>query len=251
MPVGLSEPAVRVRLGEVISGHDARVRALVCTTGVFDNQHGTALDLTGLITPGDVLANGGFRATGEVRMRNAEITRDLDFSGAQLHGSEGLDARGIKVGGCLTWKMDQSPEGLINQSAGEISRIDDTMPSWRPERYVLAGLCYRPTMNGVGEVTVDQRIDWLGKARHYAGTAYQELAQAYRLAGQAPPRRSPSRTCGTCANAATSGAGPGRGTGSWTPWGLLLMIYTWVMIIIGWVLATAVVAGITQMFRRR
>src|SRR5207247_9143288 len=35
------------------------------------------------------------------------------------------------------------------------------------------------------------------------------------------------------------------------PWGLLLMIYTWLMIILGWVLATAVVAGITQLFRRR
>ena len=35
------------------------------------------------------------------------------------------------------------------------------------------------------------------------------------------------------------------------PWGLLLMLYTWVMIVLGWVLATAVVAGITQLFRRR
>ena len=47
-----------------------------------------ALDLTGLITPGDVLANAGFRAIGEVRMRNADITRDLNFSSAQLHGTK-------------------------------------------------------------------------------------------------------------------------------------------------------------------
>lgn len=35
------------------------------------------------------------------------------------------------------------------------------------------------------------------------------------------------------------------------PWGPLLMLYTWLMIILGWVLATAVIAGITQLFRRR
>ena len=35
------------------------------------------------------------------------------------------------------------------------------------------------------------------------------------------------------------------------PWGLPLTIYTWVMIVLGGVLATAVVAGITQLFRRR
>jgi hypothetical protein len=34
-------------------------------------------------------------------------------------------------------------------------------------------------------------------------------------------------------------------------WGLLLTIYTWLMIILGWVLATAVVAGVAQLFRRR
>jgi hypothetical protein len=58
-----------------------------------------------------VLANGNFRATGEVRMRNADIARDLNFRGAQLHGAEGLDARGIKVGGRLIWKLDQPPKG--------------------------------------------------------------------------------------------------------------------------------------------
>jgi uncharacterized iron-regulated membrane protein len=31
----------------------------------------------------------------------------------------------------------------------------------------------------------------------------------------------------------------------------MLTIYTWLMIIVGWVLATAVVAGIARLFRRR
>ena len=35
------------------------------------------------------------------------------------------------------------------------------------------------------------------------------------------------------------------------PWGLVMMIYTWFMIIFGWIAATAVVAGVTRIFRRR
>jgi hypothetical protein len=326
-------------MGEVRFARATIGRQLVCTGGLFDNQHGLALDLTGLITPGDVLANEGFRATGEVRLRNADITRDLDFSSAQLHGKEGLDGRGIKVGGRLTWKMDQPPEGLVNLSSGQVSRLDDTMPAWLPGSYMLAGLSYRPTMDGEDQVTVDQRIAWLRNTKCYAGTAYQQLAEAYRLSGQESTAEKVSiaslqdlRKRGNLRRRARkwnkfldwtvgygyrlhrpflallvlgllgalfyylgehagliyatqdSKHGPANGTCSpgypcfnpivysfqmlipgldlreatywWpdaskAPWGFPLVLYTWLMIILGWVLATAIVAGITQLFRRR
>jgi hypothetical protein len=324
--------------GEVRLARATIGRQLVCTNGHFDNQHGTALDLTGLITPGDVLANAGFHAIGRVRMRNADITRDLNFSRAQLHGTEGLDARGIKVGGRLIWKLEQPPDGLVNLSFGEVSRLDDSMPSWPAENYVLAGLNYRPTLGSPDEVPVDQRLAWLGLTRDYAGTAYDQLAQAYQLSGQESTAEKVSiaslrdlrrrgnlrgrarawnwfldRTVGygyrlhrpflallvlglvgalfyylgeraglIYATASSSSLDapacrpgypcfypvvysfqllvPGldlRQAAYWLPnsnsqpWGLLLMLYTWLMIVLGWVLATAIVAGITQLFRRR
>ena len=314
-------------------------RQLVCTKGVFDNQHGTALDLTGLITPGDVLANGGFRATGEVRMRSADITRDLDFTNAQLRGREGLDARGIKVGGRLAWKMDQPPEGLVDLSFGQVSRLDDTMPSWRDGNYVLTGLTYRPAMDGKDAALAAQRMAWLGKTRDYTATGYQQLAEAYRLSGQESTAEKISieslrdmrkrgnlrfrarawnkfldltvgygyrlhrpflallvlgmlgalfyylgehanlifATQGGSHASANKTCSPGypcynpivysfqmlipgldlrEATYWWpdaskAPWGFPLVLYTWLMIVFGWVLATAVVAGITQLFRRR
>src|SRR6185437_3260909 len=155
-----------------------------CTDGLFDNPHGLALDLTGLITPGDVLANEGFRAIGEVRMRDADITRDLNFSRAQLHGGEGLDARGIKVGGRLIWKLGQRPEGLVDLSSGQLSRLDDAMPSWQDSKYVLAGLRYRPVIDGKDGITADQRIHGLRNPQDCAATAYRQLAEAYRLSGE-------------------------------------------------------------------
>jgi hypothetical protein len=323
--------------GEVRFARATIGRQLVCSGGLFDNQHDTALDLTGLITPGDVLLNAGFRAAGGVRMRNADIARDLSFSRAQLHGTAGLDARGIAVGGRLIWKLDQPPEGLIDLSFGQVSRLDDTIPSWPARNYVLAGLNYRPTMGSPDEVPVDQRLAWLRQTRNYAGTAYEQLALAYKLSGQESTAEKISiaslqdlRQRGNLRGRArawnrfldwtvgygyrlhrpflallalgllgtffyylgeragliyaTSSASmdapmcrpgypcfypavysfqlliPGldlRQAGYWLPnsnshpWGLLLMLYTWVMIVLGWVLATAVVAGITQLFRRR
>jgi hypothetical protein len=329
-------------MGEVRLARATIGRQLVCTDGVFSNQHGNALDLTGLITPGDVLANGNFRATGEVRMRNAEITRDLNFRGAQLHGAEGLDARGIKVGGRLIWKLDQPPEGLVDLSSGHVSRLDDTMQSWPAGKYVLAGLRYRPAVNGNDEISVDQRLRWLRTTEDYNATAYQQLAEAYQLVGEEKTaetisiaslrdlrkrgdlrRRSrgwnrfldwtvgygyrlhrpflallvlgllgaliyylgahagliyATQPKGKQIAAPANGACPlgypcfnpvaysfqllipGLDLREATYWwpdaskglrGLLLVLYTWLMIILGWVLATALVAGITQLFRRR
>ena len=161
-------------------------RQLVCTGGVFDNQHGTALNLAGLVCPGDVLLNGGgpesdrFRATGLVRIRGARITRDLDFTGAELHGDEGLDARGLQVGGRLMWQMAQAPEGRVDLSLADIGRLEDGPESWRREKYQLAGLIYQSTSD---DLDVAQRIGWLGQTETYNADAYQQLAQQYRAGG--------------------------------------------------------------------
>lgn len=61
-----------------------------------------------------------------------------------------------------------------------MSLLDDTMRSWPKGKYVLAGLRYRPAVNGSDEISVDQRIYWLRNTKDYFGTAYQELVQAYR-----------------------------------------------------------------------
>jgi hypothetical protein len=325
--------------GEVRFARATIGRQLVCTKGVFSNRDGTALDLTGLITPGDVLANDGFRATGQMRMRNADITRDLNFTGAQLRGTEALDARGFRVGGRLIWKPDQPPNGLVDLSSGRVSRLDDTTQSWPKKSYVLSGLSYRPAMDGTDQWPVDQRIDWLRNTKDYSATAYQQLAEAYRLTGEDKSAEKVSiaslrdlrkrgdlrrrsrwwnkfldRTVGygyrlhraflillglgllgalfyylgehadlifyipgTKHFSAGQGCRQGypcfnpfvysfqllipgldlREATYWWPnsskntWGLLLTIYTWLMIILGWVLATAVVAGVAQLFRRR
>jgi hypothetical protein len=321
--------------GEVRFARATVGRQLVCTGGAFSNQNGTALDISGLVTPGDVLLNDGFQATGEVRMRGADITRDLDLTGARLNGPKGLIARGMRVGGRLIWKMDNPPEGPVDLSLANISRLDDTRRSWPAGTYILAGLTYGVTADG--DMTVDQRIEWLHGTKTYSADAYQQLVQSCTLSGdqksadrvaiasQRDLRKRGKlrrRSCwwnwfvdvfvgygyklhrpfvtllvagviGGCIFWAAQHADlivstgtphvsamkappaafpafypfpyafqlliPGldlRETANWLPdatksEGVLLMTLIWLMIIFGWVLATAVVAGITQIFRRR
>jgi hypothetical protein len=323
-------------MGEVRFARATVGRQLVCTDGTFDNQHGIALDLTGVVCQGDVHLNSTgsegrcFRATGQVLIKDAQITRDLDFTNARLHGGEGVSARGLRVGGRLVWKLDPPSEGPTDLSRAHISRLDDTARSWREGRYTLTGM----SCQTVGaQLTLEQRKDWLRHTDIYSPDAYEQLANVYRQAGREPdaqeiliasqrdrrdkdrghlPRRSRAwnlfidRFVGygyklhrpfvllffvglaggvifTIANSVTkpdliiaTGKGhippfypfpysfqlliPGldlRETANYLPnagasgWGLTLMILTWLMIIFGWVLATAVVAGVTRLFRQR
>ena len=322
--------------GEIRFARATVGRQLVCTGGAFSNPSGTALDMSGLVTPGDVLLNDGFQANGEVRMRGADIARDLDFTGARLNGPKGLIARGMRVGGRLIWKMESPPEGPVDLSLANISRLDDTWRSWPTRKYILAGLTYGITADG--DMTVDPRIEWLRGTKAYSADAYQQLVQSYTLSGD---QKSADRVAiesqrdlrkrgklgwlsrrwnkfidlsvgygyklhrpfvtlliaggiGGCIFWAAQHADlivstgtshisamkappaayppfypfpyafqlliPGldlRETANWLPyatksgWGLFLMILVWLMIIFGWVLATAVAAGITRIFRRR
>jgi hypothetical protein len=58
------------------------------------------------------------------------------------------------------------------------------MQSWPAGKYVLAGLRYRPAVNGNDEISVDQRLRWLRTTEDYNATAYQQLAEAYQLIGE-------------------------------------------------------------------
>jgi hypothetical protein len=323
--------------GEVRFARATVGRQMVCTGGAFSNPSGIALDISGLITPGDVLLDGGFQATGEVRARGAEIARDLDFTGARLNGPKGLAGRGMRVAGRLIWRMDNPPEGEVDLSLATISRLDDTLRSWPAGRYTLAGLAYGIAADG--DMTTDQRIEWLRMTKAYSADAYKQLVQSYTLSGDqksadrvaiasqrdlrdkrrgqlswrsrawsrfidlfvgygyrlhrpflallvaglvggvvfvlaqhanlivstAPPHKSAMKAPPAAYPAfyplpyAFQLLIPGldlRETANWLPdatksGGVLLMILIWVMIIFGWVLATAVVAGISRIFRQQ
>ena len=175
-------------IGEVRFARATVGSQLKCTDGTFDNQHGIALDITGVVCQGDVLLKSTgsegrvFRATGEICIRDAQITRDLDVTNARLHGDEGLDARGMRVGGCMTWMLDQPAEGFIDLTDAQVGQLKDTIRSWGRGKYILSGLSLA-SINRRSSMTPAERKQWLLGATDCSPQLYQKFLESYRLSG--------------------------------------------------------------------
>lgn len=161
-----------VRLARVTVG-----RQLMCSGGTFGNPIGMALNLSGLVAHGDVLLNKGFRARGKVLMLGASIARDLDLTDGCLYGTPvALEANRLTAGGTLMLLPAERPTGSVDLSSASVEYLKDTPESW-PETYKITGFSYRSL--GMG-VPVDQRIEWLRKAR-YSPQPYSHLRTVYQM----------------------------------------------------------------------
>ena len=171
-------------IGEVRFARATIGRQLVLSGAVLSTNANTlALDLTGLVCPGDVLLNKEFQSSGEVRLRGADITRDLDFGSSQLQGDPlALDAQGARVGGSLRWQLSKKPEGRVDLSSATVNQLDDTLTKWPEKKFVLAGFtCQTPPAEDT--LGVKQVIAWLGQSESHYSEAYQQISAAYRMKG--------------------------------------------------------------------
>jgi hypothetical protein len=205
---------------------------------------GLALRGDTMAVRGDVLLDGRFRAAGRVSLvsarvggsmvlalgrpddiRRAERRRERErFLGliddeALDWDPAALDATGARITDKLTWKPDQAVYGTVDLSGATVGELDDDWSGDRinghwPDagRLHLAGLTYT-RLAGNHQGTVAQRLDWLrgqyrlassGASAGFASQPYEQLATAYRQAGQirearqvAIARRRDLRTYGT------------------------------------------------------
>lgn len=159
-------------------------RQLDCTGGSFHpTGGGVALDLTGLVGRGDVLLSDGFRATGEVLLRDAEVARDVNLTEGHLadSGKKSLDAYGLRVGGSLILLPAEQPAQLVDLRYARAERLHDSAVSYPENGVELEGFTYRSIEDGL---THEQRIDILGRMRHFSRQPYQQLSRVYREASK-------------------------------------------------------------------
>lgn len=169
-------------IGEVRLARATIGRQLMLSGATVKNPDDLAVDLSGVVCHGDVLCTHGFHASGEVRIRGAHVMRDLDLTTAELAGDDtALDARGLRVDGRMTWRLGAPASGEVDLSFATVSRLDDTLTSWPATKFVLNSFDYR--IAPAGEITAEQRIDWLRTTKTHSPDAYQQLAKAYRLNG--------------------------------------------------------------------
>lgn len=153
---------------------------------VVDGHHHSALAGTRLqVAQAVLLDRATLSSAGEdatVTLRSARIAGDLEVRGTTLTHPAGTALR----------LNTTTVEGrtVLDQAdvRGELDLRDCTLgtfsddPARVPGRVQLDGLTYRG-LPGRRDVTVQQRLGWLGRMPAYAAQPYRQLAAAYQAAG--------------------------------------------------------------------
>lgn len=127
---------------------------------------------------------GGFHAQGEVSLRNAQITANLDVTDAKLAGGNAaatiLTLNGATVGGTLTMRFDPPLVGTIDLARAKVGQLDDQKTTW-PETVCLDGFVYGALPTEGPDVVA--RLAWLAPSPRYVPQLYLQLASVYLAAG--------------------------------------------------------------------
>ncbi|MCP2164592.1 hypothetical protein [Goodfellowiella coeruleoviolacea] len=185
------------------------------TGATLINPHGdrTALALDRATINGDLFADKGFTATGQVRLPSAHIGGDLVLVGATLTHPDGValtlvDAQIAR----LILRPHRESRGLINLRDARVGRFIDDPRQW-PEgcRVDLDGFSYDRLSRLSGDsdpvCSVEERLAWMraystttqrpsttSKGRgEFSPTPYEQLAAALRRDGQERQARTVAR----------------------------------------------------------
>ncbi|OLR91215.1 hypothetical protein BJP25_31275 [Actinokineospora bangkokensis] len=143
----------------------------------------------------DLLCSRGFRATGGVRVRLAEVGKRVTFAGARLGGAtkpghpvpeKALQAYGLSTQELvLLFRPGRPPAGLVNLSRATAASVVDGPGLWAARGGVLLEDFTYSAISAVPEVSVRQRLAWLRAVQpDFAPGPYEQLAAVYSQGGE-------------------------------------------------------------------
>lgn len=146
----------------------------------LDGKGLPALTANLLTVVGNLYCNEEFQADGPVDLSGASVGGQLILSGAHLDGTDGLAlaADRLTVTGEMFCDDGFQADGLVDLSGAKIGKLVDEAESW-PHVLILDGLTY----DGLTDMPVRQRLDWLSRSVGYSPQPYEELAAYYRRIG--------------------------------------------------------------------
>ncbi|MFJ8804431.1 hypothetical protein [Streptomyces sp. NPDC102487] len=160
----------------------AHVGALVLDGAELDNPDGSALEGGWLTVDRQVSCRQGFTAHGEFSLYGAQVGARVDLRDASFSNPSGIALDFERLNASALYLLPRrAPDGLVDFSHAQIGTLHDDAATW-PKHLDLRGLAYQTLINdGIG---VQARLAWVQRQDGYVPQPYDQLASAYRQAGQ-------------------------------------------------------------------
>jgi hypothetical protein len=139
------------------------------------------IELAGMRVGGAVYAQQGLRVEGQLRLRGADVTGEVDLTDAVLlnAGETALDAWGMRAGQLSL--LPQRVDGTVDLRHAHVQVLCDDPNRW-PAQLRLDGLTYA-ALEPAG--TARSRLPWLNRDPvGYRPQPYEQLATLYRQIGR-------------------------------------------------------------------
>jgi hypothetical protein len=145
---------------------------------IVSGASGLALVADGLRVDMDMTCDAGFTSQGEVRLKGARISRNLDFSDAEVNNERGaaLNAEDMQAERMLM--PAKCLAGRISLRYGKMVELDDKR-GVRPDQIDITGLSYETLIPPMDPET---RLEWLAE-NDYEPQPYDQMARSYRRLG--------------------------------------------------------------------
>ncbi|MFF9622866.1 hypothetical protein [Streptomyces griseosporeus] len=148
------------------------------------------IDATGLVCSGGFYADWGFRSSGQVLLRAAEIGGVVTFHDAVLAEPAGSLLLGRLRVPRLRLDLREPPAGRVVLQDAAVDVLVDSETTWpAPGRLSLEGFAYQRLETG-HPVEVRSRIDWLTRDPRIGAGAFEQLARSYESGGDERAARS-------------------------------------------------------------
>ena len=179
LTVGGSVHARELKTSGSLSLRDARVTYAVNLQAAEVG----GIDATGLVCSGGFYADWGFRSTGQVLLRAAEIGGVVTFHDSVLAEPAGaLLLSRLRVPR-LRLDLREAPAGPVILQDAAVDVLVDSEDTW-PERGSLSleGFTYK-RLETAGPVEVRSRIGWLTRDDRAGAGSFEQLAKSYETVG--------------------------------------------------------------------
>ncbi|NEC90083.1 hypothetical protein [Streptomyces sp. SID12501] len=141
------------------------------------------IDATGLVCSGGFYADWGFRSTGQVLLRAADIGGVVTFHDSVLTGPAGsLLLSRLRVPR-LRLDLREPPAGPVVLQDATVDVLVDSAETWPAAgELFLEGFTYK-RLESAQQVDVRSRIGWITRDAHIGASSFEQLAKAYESGG--------------------------------------------------------------------